>query len=93
MALSRITVEVLGAVPRVDLEVSAEMVRPGRTVALLGAQLSADGRPVARAWGWRLALTDTTDVAGGTPPALPAPEQAATPPVPPEWIPGYLDAL
>lgn len=93
MALSRITIEVLGAVPPVELEVSARTVRPGRTVELLGAELSAGGRPVARAWAWRLALGDTADVAGGTPPALAPPEQAVTRPVPPEWIPGYLDAL
>lgn len=93
MALSRITVEVLGAVPPVDLDVSAQTIRPGRTVELLEAQLSADGRPVARARGWRLALADTADVADGVPPALPPPEHAVTRPVPPEWIPGYLDAL
>lgn len=93
MALARITVEVLGAVAPVDLEVSARTVRPGRTVELVEAELAAGGRPVARARGWRLATGDTAEVAGGMPAALPPPEQAVTRPAPPEWIPGYLDAL
>lgn len=93
VALSRITVEVLGAVPQTELEVFAEVVRPGRTIELVGAELSAAGRPVARAWGWRLAVADTAAVAGAAPPALPGPDQATSREHPPGWLPGYLDAL
>lgn len=91
--LSRITVEVLGAVPPVDLDVSAHVVRPGRTIELVGAELTASGRAVARAWGWRLAAGDTAAVAGGAPAPLPPPQQATLHDAPPGWIAGYIDAL
>lgn len=91
--LSRITIEMLGALPPVDVEVVAEVARPGRTVELLGAELAAGGRAVARAWGWRLVLADTADVAAGAGPVLPGPEQARHRQNPEDWVPGYLDAL
>jgi hypothetical protein len=93
VALSRITVEVLGPVPPVDVEVSTEVVRPGRTIELLGAEMVAGGRPVARAWGWRIGIGDTTEQEGGAGPALPGPEHGRIRESPEGWVPGYLDAL
>lgn len=93
VALSRITVEVLGPVPPVDVEVSAEVVRPGRTIELLGAEMVAGGRPVARARGWRLAVADTADLAVGAGDPLPGPDQGSERDTPEGWVPGYLDAL
>lgn len=93
VALSRITVEVLGPVAPVELRVTAQVVRPGRTIELVGGELTAAGRPVARALGWRLALTDTAAVAGGAGPALPPPERGREVPTPAGWVPGYLESL
>jgi hypothetical protein len=42
------TVEVLGAIPVDDLELRSRMLRPGRSVELVEAALSAGGRGVAR---------------------------------------------
>src|ERR1044072_4376309 len=49
MLLARVTVEIVGPVPVAELSVSAGVERPGRSVELLGAELSAGGRVVARA--------------------------------------------
>src|SRR5262245_54076937 len=57
-ALARCTVEILGPVPVTELSVRAWVERPGRSVQLLGAELSAGGRAVARAWGWWMRGTD-----------------------------------
>ncbi len=90
LQLARITVEVLGPVPLGEVTVTTSVSRPGRTIELVGAEMSAGGRAVARAQAWRLAAAPTGEVAGGaaTLPALP-------PPVPwaraPGWLPGYLD--
>jgi hypothetical protein len=67
--------------------------RPGRSVELLQAELSSDGRVVARASAWRIATTDTTDVATEAAPALPGPETAAVSAWPAGWEGGYLDAM
>jgi hypothetical protein len=90
--VARITVEVLGAVPVGELEVSARLARPGRSVELVQASLSAGGREVARASAWRVRRTEGTSV----PTRLPAP-----PPLPAEgtveapegWVQGYLQAM
>ncbi|EHR61779.1 thioesterase family protein [Saccharomonospora cyanea] len=92
--LARVTVEILGPAPLSELTVSAEVTRPGRSVELLSASLSAGGRVVARASAWRLAATDTAEAA--TPTSTdPLPAVAGCPEAewPEGWHGGYLDAL
>lgn len=91
--LTRLTVEVLGRVPLGSLTVSAHVARAGRTIELVGADLLADGRAVARAHGWFLAATDTTSAATDPGPPLPPPDAGEEHPLPDGWLPGYLDAL
>lgn len=67
MRLSRIAVEILGAIPVSEVRVSARVARPGRRIAMLEAELSAlmrDGtwRQVAVARAWRLATSPTADI-------------------------------
>src|SRR3954470_17172107 len=65
MLLAPLTVEILGPVPVAELAVTAGVKRPGRSVELIGAELTADGRPVARARAWRHVRSDTSAVAVG----------------------------
>lgn len=93
-ALARVTVEVLGPVPLGEVAVRAEVERPGRSVELLTAEMSAGGRAVLRARAWRMAAGDTGAVATGAADPLPPPA-AATPLAAhaPGWLPGFLDAM
>lgn len=92
MLLARLTVEILGPIPVGELELSAQLVRPGRSVELLEATLSAAGTPVARARSWRVLRTPAASVAARV--ALP-------PPLPPTsadtdvagWAGGYLASV
>lgn len=52
--LTRITVDILGPVPVADLSVRTRVVRPGRNVELVEAELDAAGRTVLRAQAWRM---------------------------------------
>ena len=72
--LARITFEILGPVPVAEVEVESRVVRPGRTVELLEATLSAGGRPAMTARAWRLPLTDVAarPASGAAPLARPA---------------------
>jgi len=54
MLLSRLTIEYLGAVPLAPLEVSAQVVRPGRRLQLAEGSIVAEGREVCRARAVRL---------------------------------------
>jgi len=56
MRVGRVTVEILAPVPIAPLTVSAEVVRPGRSVELVEASLAGPDAEVMRARGWRLAV-------------------------------------
>ena len=79
MIIARFTCEILGAIPVGEIRVRARLARPGRSVELLEAAASADGRDVARATAWRVLRTDSPPVAPrSAPPALP--EEPSAPP-------------
>lgn len=69
--VTRFTAEILGPLPvGVPLDVSAEVVRPGRSVELVATSMSAAGREVMRGAAWRM----RTEVLNLTPaPREPAP--------------------
>jgi hypothetical protein len=91
MVISRLTIEILHAVPVGEVEVSARVGRPGRSVELLEASLSAAGREVVRVSAWRvLRAADGT----ATPPAYePPPLPDAEAPMPAQLQSGYLRAV
>jgi len=86
MMVTRFTCEILGAIPVGEIRVRARLARPGRSVELLEAVASADGREVARATAWRVRRTDSPPVAPlqPAPPALPGdpPPGALSPALP-----------
>lgn len=91
--LARVTVEILGPVPLSELTVTAEILRPGRSVELTRAELAAGGKRVATATAWRVARSDSTlEVAGGATPLTPV-DQAPEVGRPTGWEPGYIDAM
>ncbi len=92
--LARTTVEILGPVPVGELTVAARLVRPGRSVELVEAELSAAGRPVARARGWRIRQDPSLAVEAGAQPPPSRPDDAVDRGVPTTqgWSGGYLAA-
>ncbi|MCS7483377.1 thioesterase family protein [Umezawaea endophytica] len=93
MVLSRLVFDVLGPVPVAELEVTASVLRPGRSVELLGADLTHDGRPVLRAHAWRINRGDTTSIASEFSGMLPEPPACPKMIMPADWSCGYLDAV
>jgi len=93
MMIARVTVEVLGPVPIAELSVRATVDRPGRSVEMLSASLSADGREVVRARAWRIVRSDSRAVAADIDAPL-APPSAGRPSGRPDgWGAGYLDVM
>ena len=91
MLISRITFEIVHAVPVGEVEVTASLARPGRSVELLAASLSAGGREVVRASAWRV-LRAPDDTATPLPYDLP-PLPDAEAPMPAQLESGYLKAV
>ena len=71
MQIGRVTVEILRPVPLEPLSVSAQVVRPGRSVELLEATLSGPGGELMRARAWRLQAGGMAET-GDPPPPGPA---------------------
>src|SRR5258708_4757843 len=69
---ARLTFELLGPVPVADVEVQAAIERPGRSVDLVAATMSADGRDAIRAAAWFVAPSPIAVEADFVPPPLPA---------------------
>jgi Thioesterase-like superfamily len=79
MSAARISVDFLGPVPVAELAVRVKVVRPGRRVQLVEAELVAGERAVAVARVWQHAVTGRADgpVTERHPaPALPEPREA-----------------
>jgi hypothetical protein len=79
MVLARCTFEILGPVPVAEVEVQARVARPGRSVELLEAELSAGGRTAMTVRAWRV-LAAGAPAAGDDPAPPPIPTEVA--PVP-----------
>ncbi|HET6505116.1 MAG TPA: thioesterase family protein [Amycolatopsis sp.] len=91
--LARMTVEILGPAPLTELSVHAKMDRPGRSVELLTAELIAADRAVARASAWRIAASDTREVATPSTGDWPDPADCPRSEWPRGWGAGYLTAM
>ena len=88
---ARVSVDILGPIPVGELSVHAEVLRPGRSVELLSAELSAGARVVARAQGWRIRTVPGDPVVPPTPDAPPPPGPGDAHEV--GWPGGYLRAI
>lgn len=85
--------DILGPIPVAPLRVQARVVRPGRTVALLVAEMYDDraGRAVARAKAWTFPRSEGGP--GTSAPAHSRPEHGRVQPTPEGWLAGYLDSI
>ena len=92
LTVARVTCEILGPVPVGELEVTARVLRPGRSVELVEAVLSAGGRAAVRAAAWRVLRTSAPAVDPRATPPPPLPE-VATPMSGSGWVDGYLSAV
>lgn len=72
LQLARLSYDILGVMPIGVVDVEVRVLRPGRTIELVEATLSHDGRPAVVGRVWLMQATDTTAPAGSTYPAMPA---------------------
>lgn len=91
-AVVRMAVEILGPVPVEPVTVSSEVVRTGRSVELIEAELVAGGRPAARARAWRIRATDL-ELPDTVPPGDPAPALPANSGPVPSFVAPFLMAM
>ena len=91
--IARVAVDLLGAVPLGELRTRARVVRPGRRIQLLEAELEAGGRVVARASAWRMAVGHSAEIeqSADRPRQLPGADRDSA--FSDTWTSGYIDSL
>jgi hypothetical protein len=88
--VARIAYDILGPMPVTRLRTSARVVRPGRSVELVDAELLAGDRPVMRARAWRIRLASLAEVPAAAV-AEDSPDAFAESSAP--WPGGFLTAV
>ena len=93
LALSRVAFDILGVIHLEPVTVTAEVVRPGRTIELLEATMVQRERVVVRAHAWRLLRSDTTQIAGEAIPTMPGPDAGSLWDGSQTWSGGFIASL
>lgn len=93
LAISRISVDILGVLKLEPCDIDIAVLRPGRTIELLEATVTSAGRPAVRARIWRAVGHDTRAVAGGQADPLPDPERLDSLELTGIWPGGYIGSL
>lgn len=92
LLLGRLSYDIWGTVPMAEVEVSVQVLRPGRTIELVEARLGHAGRTVVTLRAWLMRRGDT-DAVGGTPhPRLPQPHELPAWDPTTVWPGGYIAA-
>ncbi|MDQ1704321.1 MAG: hypothetical protein QOF18_687 [Frankiaceae bacterium] len=96
--VTRLSIDILGPVPVAELTLRTTVLRSGRSVELLSAELEGDGRTAIRATAWRIRLAELAlpELPAAhdellTAPVPPFPDHAAV--LPEGWTGGYLNAM
>jgi hypothetical protein len=89
MHMARVTVEIHGRVPIAELDVTVGVVRDGRRIQLLTAQMGAAGVVVATATAWRIARLHTVPPTPDMPPLRWSPATARRSGAPAVLGPGF----
>ncbi len=93
LVMSRVVFDVLGMIPGGAFGVSARVVRPGRTIELVEAEMTSGGRTLVRATAWRLVASDTSAIAVTDLAPIPGPDQAAPVDLSSMWPGGYIRSI
>lgn len=97
LMIARLSFEVLGQIPCGAVELTTDVIRPGRTIELLETTAQIGDRVIIRARGWLLQTSDTADIAGDEFTPLPAPDQqpetAVEFPMSGDWPGGFIRSL
>jgi hypothetical protein len=89
----RLAVEILGPVPLGDVAVESHVVRRGRTVELVEAELVAGGRPAVRCRAWRIRRAEL-DLPASIRPSTDTPTLPDQDSAPPDgWPGGFVASL
>lgn len=93
LRMARVSYDILGLIPDGEFEIVTTMLRPGRTIELVQAELVSGGRTAVRATAWRLKRSDTSTIEGVEDEPMPGPPESGTVATLGEWPGAYIHSL
>ncbi|OZI35068.1 thioesterase [Bordetella genomosp. 10] len=93
LQIGRASYDIYGTLPMEACDVEIEVIRPGRTIELVEARLSHEGRVGLTLRAWLMAAMDTEALAGDPFPRLPAPDDLPPWDMTGVWPGGYVRSL
>ena len=90
MRLARVSLEIHGLIHAGEFEINTRMIRPGRTIELIEAEMVTNGRTSIVARAWRLATGDSSAVAGSEDARVPGPQECEPYDAVSQWPGGYI---
>lgn len=91
--LGRISFDILGFLAAEICEIEVTTLRAGRTIELIQATVTIQGRPAVIARAWFLSESDSAAVEGGATEALASPNGIEASPLSETWSGGYVASL
>lgn len=93
LALSRVSFDIFGVLPIEPVDVSVEVVRPGRSIELVEARLDHDGRTALTARAWFACTDDTSALAGSTFGSIPSVDEHPAWEISEGWEGGFIASI
>jgi Thioesterase-like superfamily len=93
LVLTRLSYDILGTVPIAEFETGVEVVRPGRTIELVEAVLTYDGRAAVRLRAWLMEQRDTSYLQGTGHRPVPGPDEMAAWDPTSVWPGGFIASV
>lgn len=93
LRIGRICLDILGLIPLAPFTITTRLLRPGRTIELVEATMTAAGRDCIVARAWRMQTCDTSAIAGLEDAAVPGPDQFEDWNGMQQWPGGYIQSL
>lgn len=81
LTLTRVSFDIYGTMPIAEMDYEVNVLRPGRTIELVEANLMCQGKQIVRARAWFLSAGDTHEFAGSAFEPIPPPQDHE------EWVP------
>ncbi|GAA1861518.1 thioesterase family protein [Brevibacterium marinum] len=91
--VSRVSFDILGVIHSGEFTIDVNVIRPGRTIELIEANMRHGERTSVHARVWRLLPGDTASVVGDEWQSLPEPEDVPAVPFSGRWGGGYIASL
>ncbi|WP_418275354.1 thioesterase family protein [Isoptericola jiangsuensis] len=93
LAVVRLSYDIWGTYPLTTMTTAVRVLRPGRGVELVEAEMSCGGRRSVTLRAWLAARGDTADLAAGTPSPVPGPQDVPSWDPTSDWPGGFVASL